>query len=81
MLENEVKSIVVEELENVGVIIDETEDDVDLLSMAIDSVSFIAFIVSLEDRLNICFPDDSLSMEILSSLNGFVNLIYKLIQK
>lgn len=79
MNEVEVKSAIIEELENLGIIIDASEEDIDLLSMEIDSITFITFIVALEERFEIQFPDEYLTMEVMNSLNGFSNLIYTLL--
>ena len=79
MSEAEVKYIIIEELENLGIIIDETEEDIDLLSMEIDSITFISFIVALEERFKIQFSDEYLAIEIMNSLNGFTKLIYNLL--
>lgn len=75
MNEAEIKKVVIDELENLGVIIDDSENDVDLLSMNIDSITFISFIVVLEERFKIQFPDEYLTMEVMNSLNGFSNLL------
>lgn len=75
MNEATVKHIVIEELENLGIIIDDSKNDVDLLSMEIDSITFISFIVALEERFEIQFPDEYLAMEVMNSLNGFSDLI------
>lgn len=77
MTQCEIKNVIIEEFENLGIIIDEKEDDVDLGSLEIDSITFISFIVAIEDRFDIQLPDDFLTMEIMNSLNGFVNLIYE----
>lgn len=79
MNEVKVKQIVIEELENLGIILNDLENDVDLLSMEIDSITFISFIVALEERLEIRFPDEYLTMEVMNSLNGFSNLVYTLL--
>ena len=79
MNEVEVKSAIIEELENLGIIIDISEEDADLLSMDIDSITFITFIVALEERFEIQFPDEYLTMEVMNSLNGFSSLIYTLL--
>lgn len=75
MNEAGIKKVVIDELENLGVIIDDSENDVDLLSMNIDSITFISFIVALEERFKIQFPDEYLTMEVMNSLNGFSNLL------
>lgn len=79
MSESEVKTIIIEELENSGILIDRDDEDTDLLAMDIDSMTFISFIVAVEERLNIQLPDEYLTMEVMHSLNGFSNLIYSLL--
>ena len=79
MNEVNVKSAIIEELENLGVIIDTSEEDMDLLSMEIDSITFITFIVALEEKFEIQFPDEYLTMEVMTSLNGFASLICSLL--
>lgn len=79
MNEHEVKAAIIEELENLGIIIDTSEEDTDLLSMEIDSITFITFIIALEERFDIEVPDEHLTMEVLRSLNGFTSLIYSLL--
>ena len=80
MNEIKVRSVVIEELGNLGIIVDESEDDTDLLSLEIDSITFITFIVALEERFGIQFPDEHLTMEVIGSLNGFSSLICNLLQ-
>ena len=79
MSEAEVKAVVIEELENLGIIIDDEEDDNNILSVELDSISFISLIVAIEERLKIQFPDDFLTMDVISSINGFSNLVYTLL--
>ncbi len=79
MSEDKVKTAVIEELDNLGIIVDEKTEDVGLLSMEIDSITFISFIIAIEDRFAIQFPDDALNIEVLNSLNGFTSLICELL--
>lgn len=81
MNEVEVKSAIIEELENLGIIIDTSEEDIDLLSMEVDSITFITFIVALEERFEIQFPDEYLTIEVMNSLNGFSTLIHATLMK
>lgn len=50
-------------------------EDLDLREYIIDSIGFMSFIVELENRLGIYFPDERLDFEVLSSLNGFTEMI------
>lgn len=71
---------VIECLEKNGVIVDFGEnEDLDLTSYDIDSVSFISFIVDLEADLNISVPDDFLNYNILQSFNGLINMITQIV--
>ena len=79
MNESEIKLIIIEEFENLGIVIDQDQEDTDLSSMEIDSITFVSFIVALEERFEIQFPDEFLTMETMNSLNGFANLIDKLL--
>lgn len=79
MNESEIKLIIIEEFENLGIVIDQDQEDTDLSSMEIDSITFVSFIVALEERFGIQFPDEFLTMETMNSLNGFANLIDKLL--
>lgn len=79
MSNKEVKSAIIDELNNLGIIIDNLDEDVDLLSLEIDSITFITFVVALEERFGIQFPDEYLAMEVLNSLNGLANLVNTLL--
>ena len=74
MDESKIKDILIEEMENLGIIIDASAEDIDLLNKGIDSITFISFIVSIEERLNIEIPDEYLRIEALNSFNGFSHL-------
>lgn len=50
-------------------------EDLDLREYIIDSIGFMSFIVELENRLGIYFPDERLDFEVLSSLNEFTEMI------
>lgn len=81
MKELNIRNIIIEEMENLGVIIDATAEDIDLLNIGIDSITFISLIVSIEGRLNIEIPDEYLRIEVLNSFNGFVHLIDSLVNE
>lgn len=54
---------------------DNIEEDFELLEYITDSLQFISFVVELEEVLNIEFPDELLSGEILHSRNGFATML------
>ena len=70
---------ILESLCNVGAYIDdnliEKDTDLDISEFISDSLMFVSFIVELEERLDIEFPDELLSIEALTSLNGFISLV------
>ena len=68
-------------LNTVGILIDPTADDVNLNDYDVDSISFISFIVEIEKEFDIEIPDGYLYIEILQSLNGFINLVEQLVDK
>lgn len=74
-----IRKIILESLEELGVYIDDAEDDIDINEYGIDSFLYISFIVSLEEKLNMSFPDNLLLFDNFSSINGFANLISELI--
>ncbi len=79
----ELRNIIIDTLCNVGVYIEEeitnNDKDINITDYLNSSLMFIAFIVDLEDRFGIEFPDDLLTADTLSSLNGFVSLVQLLI--
>lgn len=60
---------------NIGVVIDSTEDDIDLKEYIVDSMQFITAIVEIERIFSIEFPDELLLYETFDSLNGLINII------
>ena len=77
-----VRQIILDCLTRIGIIIDDKEtSDQDLLECGIDSVSYVTFIIELEEAFQIEFPEELLTYEVLHSLNGFVSMIDNLINK
>ena len=71
-----IKGNVLSILEQNGIYIKQDADvDIDLRDYIADSFQFITFIVELEEQIKIEFPDEFLTIEKLSSLNGFANII------
>lgn len=76
----DIRSVVITSLAENGVHILEKEYiDVDLREYEIDSISFVSFIISLEEHLNISIPEEYLHIDVLQSLDGFVLLLEQLI--
>ena len=66
---------------NIGVVIDDTEDDVDLKEYITDSVQFIAAIVEIERIFSIEFPDELLSFSVFDSFNGLVKIVESILKE
>lgn len=68
----ELKTKIIECLENIGIEVDrQTEDDIDLREYINDSLIFISVIIELEKMLDIEIPDEMLLFENFASLNSF----------
>lgn len=68
----ELKTKIIECLENIGIEVDrQTEDDIDLREYINDSLIFISVIIELEKMLDIEIPDEMLLLENFASLNSF----------
>ena len=70
-----IRKIILESLEELGIYVDETEEDIDINEYGIDSFIYISFIVSLEEKMEISFPDELLLFDKFSSINGFANIV------
>lgn len=74
---NNVRENVLKALDNLG--IDTTDittmEDVNLMDYVVDSITFISFIVELENMLGFDISDEFLDFEKLNSFNGFVAMI------
>ena len=78
----DVRDTVIECLNNMGVIVDKetlAESDVNLTEYDLDSLTFVSFIVDIEEKLRIIIPEEYLSFDVLCSLKGFVSLINQVV--
>ena len=66
---------------NIGVVINDTEDDVDLKEYITDSVQFIAAIVEIERIFSIEFPDELLLFSVFDSFNGLVKIVESILKE
>ena len=78
--------IIVDSLEKVGICIDvnydalESDDyDINLQEYVTDSITFITFVLSLEENLGIELPDDMLFYERISSIKALALTLKELI--
>ena len=79
-MEVAIRDAIIKELESIGIIL-EKEEDIDLLSLEMDSMMFISFIVSLEDRFDIQIPDEFLQVDVMSSLDNLTKIIGNLLAR
>ena len=71
--------IILNTAEEVGVFMDyDGENDFDMALYFADSVSFISFVVSLEEALEIEFSEELLYIENYSSFKRIVDMIYEI---
>lgn len=64
-----------------GLAVEYTGVDLDLRDYIADSIQFINFIVDIEKRFEIEFPDEYLLYDSIASLHSFVELIKKCREK
>ena len=62
-------------LSNLGIYINEKEENILLSDYIADSVSFIAFIVEVEQAFQIEVPDEYLNAERLTTLEDVINMV------
>ena len=67
----DVKEKMLMALDEIGIIVDSTQEDFDLQEYIIDSLSFISFIVNLEQQLDIEIPDDMLLITKMHSFAAY----------
>lgn len=73
-----VKQAVIKCLNEMGIIVDENTSNIQLTDYLEDSLSFIAFIVGLEEKFNIEVPDEYLQEGVLGTLDDVNDMINKL---
>ena len=88
-----IKKIIIETFIEMGIYINASIDsnevensnimsgDIDLRSYISDSIMFISFIIELEKKLQIEFPDELLLVDSFSSLNGFSYLLMEMLNE
>lgn len=76
----EIKDIVCRILNDIGFPVNDVKDgDANLMEYGMDSLTFMTFVVEIEDVFSIEIPDEMLSLEALSSLNGFITYLTSII--
>lgn len=75
----EVKSLLAQSFEEVGVLIDhEGENDVDIRDDIGDSLQFITAVLQIESNFDIVLSDDLMLYDSLASFDAFAESIYSL---
>ena len=71
-----VRNSIEEVFKNSGIMFEYDENnDADLSTYVDDSIHFISIVVSLEEKLNIEFPDEMLTLEGFQSINALTNAL------
>lgn len=70
-----IKDVLIKIVEELNIFIDEEETLHD-----VDSLSYIQFVIAMEDIFNIEFPDELLSITSLTKINDFVIVVQNLIE-
>lgn len=92
MTQEMIENIIIETLNEMGVSIDASvishdkeetlqSQDIDIREYIADSLMFVSFVVELEKKLGIDFPDELLLIDTLASLSGFAYLLAEIINK
>lgn len=68
-------------LDEIGISLSLHEDDIDLRDYIVDSIQFISFIITIEEKLEIEFPDELLLYDNLISLNSFCTMLSEVLNK
>jgi acyl carrier protein len=73
----DIREKIIDTFEANGIYFDQknVEADVDLREYITDSLQFMNFIVELEKKFNLEFPDEVLVYDNLVSLNGFIAIV------
>ena len=66
---NDVREKLLAALDEIGIIVDNTQEEFDLQEYITDSITFITFIVNIEKQLDIDVPDDML---LITKMHSFV---------
>lgn len=75
----EIEKIIYDVLQETGILIDRSEEDIDLRDFFQDSVQYISFVVNLEQRLGIEIPDDMLLLDSMASFHNFCTRVCSLV--
>lgn len=77
----DIKEKLIECLESIGVFVENTNEDVCINDYNVDSLMMISLILKIEETFSVDIPDECLTFETLSSLNGLTILIESLVEE
>lgn len=66
---------IIEVLESMGIQIDAASDEIPLQEYIVDSIQFITFVVNIEEKFNIVFPDEYLLYDSISTMEILCEII------
>lgn len=78
---DQMKNLIIEVLEEVGVFVENDNSDFSLEEYIENSVQFISFLATLEERLGIIFPIEQINLDNLKSVNAFSLIVEELKEK
>ena len=70
---------IVSVLENLGISVDRTDEDIDLTQYTLNSLIFVSFVVEVERIFDITLPDYCLIFDNYRSLRGFAATVDELL--
>ena len=76
----DIRTKLLECLDELGILIDSEEQDINLQEYIIDSLQFISFILAIEQKLNIEMPDEMLLYEKIESFNGYCEAVLSVVR-
>lgn len=68
-------------LDEIGIIIDNAEEEFDLQEYITDSIAFITFIVNIEKQLGIEIPDELLRIDKMHSFVAYCELMLSVVNE
>lgn len=80
MKTDEINAKVTQCFENIGILI-ENDDNFTLSEYIVDSLTYMTFLVELEQMFNVIIPDEFLCQEKLQSRQNVVNMIEILLKQ
>ena len=75
-----VREVILECLDELGIMIDDDGSDFDLQEYIVDSLQFITLVVSIEQKFDVEMPENMLLYEKMKSFNGYCEAVNELVQ-